>query len=265
MAVQFLKSPFWLGCRTLFRWVIGIFVAIATIGGVYSFYKEVTSGISLSAQVISATDVFDVHQSVQSLQVLFRGTDIEQSGKNLEIYDVKIENSGGESIAQGNFDQNLDWGISVEGGEIVGARLLSTGSQYLTDNLGLEIVATSSLIKFNKVILESGDWFTTEIVVLYDKDTPPALYRIGKILGIKDQKTPISPYTPQESFWTALTSGSFHGGVWVNIVRFLAYFIVSTILAFFVLVVIAAFVAARKRAKQAPQAPQQPSDFFDGK
>jgi len=243
------------GARVMWQ-VLAIIIGLAGVPGVY---YQFFSGPSITSQMTSEVNVLDVHRPVASLQVLFQGSDIQQTGMNLRIYRVTYTNNGTTDINQGEFDQNTDWGIRVENGSIVEARLVNTDSNYLKSELNPQVsTTTTNLVRFNKVVFDKGASFTVELVILHDKNVSPELYGVGKIAGIKETRVEISPYQQQESFWAALISGSFHGSLYVNIVRFAVYALISIIL-FIVFILFYAKLNERKtRATQAPQPPQQP-------
>lgn len=243
--------------NTFKKWWSKIISAVIIIGAllaIWAAYDQFFKKPNILSQIINEINVLDVHKSLKDLQIIFQGDNIQEKNLNLRIYRIEIENNGGTNIIQNDFDQNDSWGIKVEKGRIIEARLVDSNSEYINKNLSPQI-QDSDIVKFNKIIFDKGDFFTIELLVLHDKDTPPVLYRIGKIAGIQDSESKISAIKYDEPFWTTF----FYGSWLVNFVRFIFFFIIFLVFLTILGVSINKWREKRTRAQQSPQPPQQPN------
>ncbi|HEY5220800.1 MAG TPA: hypothetical protein VIJ29_01450 [Candidatus Paceibacterota bacterium] len=240
--------------KKIFIWSWRIVGAFAVVFGIWVGYNQIFQYPSVLSQITNETNVFDVNAPIQDLQVLFQGNDIQQNNLNLRIYEVKVINNGGTNITQNDFDQNGNWGIGVSTGTIIDTQLDNSNSDYITANLSPQI-ENGNFVKLNKIIFDKGDSFTIELLVLYNKNTPPVLYLDGKIAGINADQIEISTLKYGEPFLTTL----FYGTWFINIIRFLIYFIFSVALFLGVLILIIKLDERKKRHAQSPKPPQQPS------
>lgn len=232
--------------------IIGVFVVLLAVWSAYDqYYKKP----NLSSQIVSEINVLDINEPLKDLQILFQGDNIQEKNLNLRIYRVKIENIGGTNIIQNDFDQNDSWGIQINQGRFIETRLIDSNSDYVRTDL-IPMIQNDGVIKFNKVIFDKGNYFTVELLVLHDKSTPPTLYRIGKVAGIKENKSEILAVESAEPFWPTL----FYGDWLINLVRAIIYFILSVSLFIAIIILIVKITEKRKRTAQNPQQPpQQPS------
>lgn len=237
-------------------WSILAIIALP-LGG-WAAYAQLFSSPNISSQIVGQVNVFDLNQSLADLRILFHDSDIEEKNQNLRIYKVRFQNNGDKDITQNDFDQINNWGMRVENGSIIESRLADSNSTYIKNGL-LPQTLSSSTISFNKIIFDKGSYFEIELLVLHNKDLSPSLFRTGKIAGIKENESPIEMYNKEEPFFGSVFYGTFYGNWKVESVRFLIYFVVSTILAFIMLVLIAAVHQVIVRNRQRPQPPQQPS------
>ncbi|MDD2753865.1 MAG: hypothetical protein PHT44_04635 [Candidatus Portnoybacteria bacterium] len=232
-------------------WFIGAFLLI--FGAFVGYQGYFGSRPNISSQIINETNVLDIHKSLKDLQIIFQGDNIQEKNQNLRIYRIKIENNGGTNITQNDFDQNDNWGIMIEKGRIIESRLADFASPYINDNLSPQL-QDGSVVKFNKIIFDKGNFFSIELLVLHEKNTPPILYRTGKISGIQNNKSEISTVINGEPFGATF----FYGSWFINIYRFIIFFIISFIIIIIVLYFIAKWQDKKNKLIQNPQQPQQP-------
>ena len=210
------------------KWFWGVVVALAFLSSFLAYYQFFYENRpSISAQIISEVNILDIHKPLKDLQILFQGDNIQEKNLNLRIYTVKIENTGKVNILQNYFDQNDNWGIRVENARIIETRLVGSNSDYINKNLSPQI-QEDGVVNFNKIIFDQKDFFTVELLVLHDRNTPPHLYRVGKVAGIQENNFEILVIEHKEFFLASL----FYGDWRVQVVRTIFYFIVSVIILF---------------------------------
>ncbi len=157
-------------------------IAIASlIYAALTYYYEKETGIVFD--VVSETNVLDINAPVQGLEVMFRGQDISERELNLRLLMLRVENNGNVNLLENSFDQDIDWGIKVSGGDIIRTRIAGTSSTYIDNNLNPRLVNEHTIV-FDKIIFDVGAYFLYEILILHDKNEEPRLSTTGKISGI---------------------------------------------------------------------------------
>ena len=164
-------------------------------------------------EIISETNVFDVHRSLQDLDIIFRGEDVRQQNLNLRIVAINVVNSGEVNILTTHYDQEDDWGLKFTNGDVIEARLIETDSDYLRSKITPQILGQDA-VAFPKVIFDKGASFAIEVLLLHQKDESPSISAIGKIAGINEITVLTQPLTADES---EAASDSFFGGTYIDI------------------------------------------------
>ncbi len=168
----------------VFRKSFPTLISIAAIlFAVYTFYY--TRNINITFDVVSETNVLDINAPVQGLEIMFRGQDISEKGLNLRLLMLRVENTGYVNLLESDFDQDIDWGINVSGGDIIRTRIAGASSTYLEDNLNPRLVEVHT-IAFDKIVFDKGMYFLNEILILHNKNEEPVISTFGKISGIGD-------------------------------------------------------------------------------
>jgi len=167
--------------------VIGITLAIIffIITIYYVFY---TPQPKITYTILSDSNIVDLHKPLEDLRILFQNEDIQKNNLNLKIYTLKISNPGTKNILETHYASNENWGIKITDGRIIESRLVESNSDYLKRNLNPKIVDNKT-INFEKVILDSNNYFTLELLVLHPKDSDINLIPFGKISGISKNQT----------------------------------------------------------------------------
>ncbi len=169
--------------RILRKSAMPLITIAALIFTVFTYYYG--KQIDVEFDVISETNVLDINAPVQGLEVIFRGQDISEKELNLRLLLLRVENKGNVHLLQKDFDQDIDWGIKVSGGDIIRTRIAGTSSPYLERNLNPKIVDGNRIV-FDKIIFDKGMYFLTEILILHNKNEEPLLSTTGKISGISE-------------------------------------------------------------------------------
>lgn len=196
--------------------IIGILVGVV---GLYAAFREPNAYISFTN--INETNVLDVHEELEELNILFQGKDIKEENLNLRIMTLCVENSGQTSIVQNHYDKEDIWGIKGKNGEIIEARLVDSSSDYIRENLSPKLIMEENVVEFRKIIFERGDFFIIEFLLLHKKNKSPEVIPIGKIAGIGEMEVVKSQVGKDEqSFISKLLEGS----ALVHFVRSISYF-----------------------------------------
>ena len=226
----------------------GLLIAVISVligsVGLYAAIQEPRPSISMN--IINQTNVLDVRKPLEELSVSFRGEDIQKRNLNLCVITLKVENDGEVNILQSQFDRNSVWGVGMESGEIIEARLINASSDYVKSNLNLTIIEESNAIEFNKIIFERKEFFTVEILVVHDKAAEPKIIPLGKIAGIEEVKITRAETGVEEDFGKR----TFFGNTWVQITRVVCYFIAGTIILIIAILIVVGIGSARGKIQR---------------
>ena len=159
------------------------------------------------------------------MSIAFRGQNVQERDLNLRILTIDIKNTGQVDILPNHYDQDDDWGLRVEDGEVIEARLVDSNSEYLKSKVVLESKGTDT-VAFPKVIFEQGDIFTIEVLLLHPKNESPTIFSIGKIAGINNITVIRRPLSQEE---IGIFERMFSGSPAVQVARSIIYFTGSLI------------------------------------
>jgi hypothetical protein len=180
---------------------------------------------ALSYEILKEIDVLDVRTPVEELSVTFQGEDIQGGNLNLRIYAMKVTNTGEVDILKSQFDEDLPWGLRLDGGRAIEARVIDSSSTYLFETIKPRIIADDS-VEFPKAILEKGQFFAFNMLVLHGKEQTPGIVPLGKIAGINEiglTKVPVKVEGP------GFSASLFVGGWEVQAVRVIIFLIGSAL------------------------------------
>jgi len=208
--------------RSVLCSVVGISATVA-LGGPALYFTLQERTPSLKYEITSEANVFDLHKSLESLDIIFQGNNIRQAKQNLRIITLTVRNDGRTTILQNHFDSTEDWGFKIGSAELVDApRIVDSNSDYLREKLHPSLVHINTVV-FQKVIFERGKYISLELLLLHSAETPPTIQPIGKIAGIDNLLvTKRAPEHVASTFWGAVVQGS----VWVHLSRVGLYLIV---------------------------------------
>ena len=204
--------------RTFFT----IFSLIGTLVTIYAYFID--QKIDLNYEIVANTNVLDFNADINKLEVKYDSTDLKQTKENLRIFTIKIINSGTKDILKELYDDNDLLGIKLTSGKIIEKPvIIKTSSDYLKRNLKVTNYDANKL-NFAKVILESDDYFLIKLLVLHKKGIDPKIQSLGKIAGIKKIEVLTAIDVKEEN---SVIKKTFYGNVWVQILRLIAYFIIT--------------------------------------
>jgi len=220
--------------------IIGVLATLA-LGGPALYFTIQERTPSLKYEISSEANVFDLHKSLESLDIIFQGKNIRKAKQNLRIITLTLRNDGRVTILQDHFDMTEEWGIKVENAELVDTpRIVDSNSEYLSDKLQPAVINGDTVV-FQKVIFERGKYISLELLLLHSADTPPTLRPMGKIANIDQLVVSKRPAEHVVStFWGSVIQGSF----WMHISR-VGMYVVILIVTILVLTMLGKISSAR--------------------
>ena len=169
----------------------------------------------LTYEILRETDVLDVRTPVEDLQITFQNQDIQGENLNLRIYAMRVINNGEVDILQTQFDQDQVWGLQVIDGRVIEARPIEASSSYLNEKSNPQ-VRGENIVEFGKAIVEKGQFFAFNMLVVHSKDVTPEIVSLGKIAGIDEI---VVTRVPVKAEGPGFLSDLFAGGWAVQLVR----------------------------------------------
>ena len=227
---------------------LGITLAAALLG----LWTSQGPRAEVSIETVSETNVLDLRRPLQDLTIVFRGQNVEEQNLNLRILTIKVANTGTTDILSNHYDPEVEWGIEFSTGEVIEVRLVDAKSDYLRSRVAPRLEGIDTIV-FPNVILEQGESFAIEVLLLHLKNESPLVSPIGKIAGIREIGVSTRPLDSQEA---SLLSRLFPGGPLIQVIRTTIYFfgllvaIVAAIVAtFFVTQMFGKIGAWRRRRR----------------
>lgn len=206
--------------------------------GIVSFLYEPSPKIEVT--ITSDTSVFDVKENIGGLRVFFESEDLNDTGRDLKLVVVRIENTGFVHILQNHYDSEMQWGLSVENAEVVWARVADSNDPYLLEHIN-PAPAEPHFIQFGKVIFGRSKYVTLDLLVIHRRDIQPTFSMMGKIAGIDE--LPVSRVT-DEAAQVSVWKNALAGSVLVQIVRTIVYLIAGVILVVALIIIMALLALA---------------------
>ena len=202
----------------------------------------------LTYEILRETDVLDVRTPVEDLQITFQNEDIQGENLNLRIYAMRVINNGEVDILQTQFDQDQAWGLQVDGGRVIEARPIEASSTYLNEKPNPQVVG-EDIVQFDKAIVEKGQFFAFNMLVVHAKDVEPEIIALGKIAGIDEI---VVTRIPVEVEGPGFLSDLFGGGWAVQLVRAILFLIGAAVILglFAAAVLLYAFLTSALRRRR---------------
>ena len=180
----------------------------------------------MTYEIVRETDVLDVRTPVDDLQITFQNEDIQGENLNLRIYAMRVINNGEVDILQTQFDQDQTWGLQVIGGRVIEARPIEASSSYLNQKSNPRVFG-ENIVQFDQAIVEKGQFFAFNMLVVHSKDVTPEIVALGKIADIDEI---LVTRVPVEVEGPGFLSDLFGGGWAVQLVRAILFLIGAAVI-----------------------------------
>jgi hypothetical protein len=201
-------------------------MAVVGIGGVVlaiyqGFFYEKRGDLTVSIDALSR--VFDLHQSVGSLEISYAGKNLRAARKTLWTISLTLKNTGNAEIRKGDFDEAVPLGFKFTGAEVVETPTLNTSVAYLAENVKMR--NSSDTIFLSPVIWEAGDTVQVNALLLGAESQRPSVAPVGKIAGIRSiHIVELENKEPEKGIWGLIFEGD---KLWVYPARIVAYVFVG--------------------------------------
>ena len=235
MYEEWKKSPIMLSIS-----IVGIMIGVL---GIYLALRENKPAISF--EVIREFDVLNLQKNVKDLSIQFKNTDMIKEGLSLTLLRIKIANIGDTNIKKEDFDINTSWKLEIVNGEVRQVTS-STEDAYLKKELE-KINIFEGFVELPVLMFDKDKSFILDTLILHKKNTLIKPVMKGKISGM-DKFTSVTKTSEKESKLSGFLKLVFQGGVIINIVRFLMYYVGGSIC--FILLILLFECLTSKKADQ---------------
>jgi hypothetical protein len=157
-----------------------IFGALGTIFGIVSYFVPLNQNPNLTYFQKSVVNVFSLNDSINDLQIFFKGEDLRKQRLNLKVYTIKLINNGKSDISLEQYDKNIPFGIGVKNGFIIAVDSIESNDQDLYKELHPNF-KDSCRIVFNNVLIKKNKFIILRIIIIHKSNLTPQLSTLGKI------------------------------------------------------------------------------------
>lgn len=209
------------------RWLIGIILTIV-FGLLALIIKYVPR---FEYDILSTTKLFGATVPTSCIKVFIEDSiNVQENNYSITIFRIKVKNKGLIHIKEDEYDEDEFFGLKIFRGSLLDSPILvSTSnihvkSKFQSDTL-IHCNKGSSEIKIPPIVLDRGDSYVIEAIILHNEDSIPCLSPQGRIMG---QKKDIR-ITYAEKSIRSLLHLAFDGSWDVQLIRCLPY-LMATVL-----------------------------------
>ena len=203
------------------RWLIGIILTLV-LGLPALIIKNVPK---FEYDILSTTKLFSALVPSSCIKVFIEDSiNVQENNYSITIFRIKIKNKGLIHIKDNEYDEDEFFGLKIFGGALLDSPVLvSTSnnhvkSKFQSDKLN-HCNKGSSEIKIPPIVLDRGDSYVIEAMILHNEDSIPCLTPQGRIIG---QKKDIR-ITYAEKSIRSLLHLAFDGSWEVQLIRCIPY------------------------------------------
>ncbi|GAB5520900.1 MAG: hypothetical protein RhofKO_31510 [Rhodothermales bacterium] len=180
------------------RWFIISGYLVGLIGAILTVYAIwFPARPDLVIEILSDIPVVDVNNDSIAVDIYFNGQNISEIGQQLRSIDLRILNRGREAVREDDYAQALPLGLRFLNGQVAETPLLSSSSNEYLDQVVQIRTDSTGLLRFPKVVLEAGQWYSVRVLVLVDYSVEAVAVRMsGKI--VNDDKFEVIEAQSQE-------------------------------------------------------------------
>lgn len=202
-------------------WIKWISLLIGFAGFIWVCYDHVVeNNPNLTFTIVKEASLLNDKANIPSLKIVLDSIDLRAANSNISIYTIKVVNDGKQHITKDMYDEDIR--LSIKQGRYIGTPILSYASSphissYFTNKT---ITSNEHILILPNISMDKGDAYLLDVIIIHSIDTVPNFKIHGKITGQKEIIF-TREITNKASFWNI----TFGGGIWVNIIRIVVYFI----------------------------------------
>lgn len=222
-AISF-KSPKNEFSSRAFNVVIAALGVMGTVLGIYTgFFYEKKPNIAL--EVLSNATVLDVRENLSKLDIIYDGRNLNANNLALSVLTLKVVNNGQGDMLLSHYDDNDLLGFVIPNASLAETpTVLVASNNYLETRVRINM-KSPQLVTFVPVIVEAKEFFVVKLLALHAKGVVPKIQSTGKVAGVTTKIEVTEPFREEQN--EAFFKKAFQGGILVQTVRGVAYFIMS--------------------------------------
>lgn len=236
-----------LSSRRILQTVIAFIGSISAVLGIYTFFVQ-DKVLQIDYEVLANTNVLDINANISKLDITYDGSSLKTRNQSLRIINLRVRNTGNESVLRSFYDNNDPLGVIVTKGKVIEKpELVGTSSEYIKKNLKVKFDSTSR-ISFSDIILEPNDYYTVKLLILYPSGQNPKIHSTGKVAGIKE--IPVVSLAQgtkdKKSFWEI----TFGGNIYSHLIRGISYTFICIVIIVSIVISYDSLSEYRKKKKR---------------
>lgn len=198
-------------------WFSLFITVIAFAGWCYDHFSD--NNPKLTFTIIKKISLINEEADISSFHILLDSIDIRKNNSNISIYSIKVSNDGKQHITNNMYDGKLR--LYLQQGKFINKPIIADySSPHINSHLLNLSFSNDSTLNLPFIPLDKNDYFILDLVILHSNDSLPLFDLDGKISGQK--KLIVNrKLTNNTSFWEKV----YDGGFWINLVRFILFFI----------------------------------------
>lgn len=213
------KNLFTLNVFSALLGIIGILFSI------YTYYF--TGKKDLQITILDTIDLVNVNEPLKKIDFKYDGRNIYDEKLSLQLLRVKFENIGND-IKESDFSDKSIFGIELKNAEIIELRDFDSSTEYIKNELKPKL-ENKNLISFEKIMIDSSNYFIINFVILKDSTNNLEFNILGKVSGQNNLE--ISYEKPKNTF--DLVIQFYNNYPLIFLILFISFSIIITILLLF--------------------------------
>lgn len=206
--------------RRLTQTLIILLGLTSAVLGIYTFFFQERK-FQIDYEILANTNVLDINADITKLDITYGGSSLKSNNQSLRIINLRIKNTGTESILKSYYDSKDPLSAFVEKGKVIEKpELISTSSDYIKKNLEIHFDSLGKLT-FSDIIIEPNEFFTIKLLILHKTNETPVLHSSGKIAGVKD--IPVINLVQENKAEKSFLETTFGGNIFAQLLRGLSY------------------------------------------
>ncbi|MBI3123262.1 MAG: hypothetical protein HYZ10_02540 [Ignavibacteriales bacterium] len=181
------------------------------------------------------------------MKITYGEKEITKNNQSIQLMLIRVTNVGNDAVMKSYYDENDLIGFKVNTGKILKAELINASSNYLKNNITVELKSDHE-IRFLPVIIEKKESFVVKVLLLYEIHNNPTIIPVGKIAKSSYiELVNENNLSKGKNFWDT----TFGGNLLIHFIRLLTYLLSPIIfMAFYFIVQEKVSVLVYKRQRK---------------
>lgn len=163
------------------NWIAAISLAASLLFGTVTLYWTRQPKASMTYEVLSASSVIDVNESIPKLGIVYDGRPI---GGALRLITMRILNDGETTIRTSDFDAESPCGVRLANGVFIDSpKAVGARDESLQEQFGGRLLGSDRAV-FSPLMLNPGDFIEIKVLAILSGEDRPILSPVGRLAGV---------------------------------------------------------------------------------